>query len=81
MALVLVYDFLFGRGLQVGGQLKQVITRNKTSLQAALARMKVREKVINNQDLLPSHIQDQKGGWKKTTFPTNSTNCLPMLKL
>ena len=81
MALVLVYDFLFGRGLQVGGQLKQVITRNKTSLQAALARMKVREKVINNEDLLPPHIQDQKGGWRKTTFPTYSTNCLPMLEL
>jgi putative methyltransferase len=63
MALVLVYDFLFGLGLQVGGQLKQVINRNKTSLQAALARMKVRAKVVNNEDLLPPNIQEQQGGF------------------
>ena len=61
MALVLVYDFLFGRGLQVGGQLKQVINRNKTCLQAALARMKVRAKVFKNEDLLPRNIQQQQG--------------------
>ncbi|XP_028398087.1 probable 28S rRNA (cytosine-C(5))-methyltransferase [Dendronephthya gigantea] len=59
MALVLVYDFLFGRGLQVGGQLKQVINRNKTSLQAALARMKVKAKVVNNEELLPKNVQQQ----------------------
>lgn len=61
MALVLVYDFLFGRGLQVGGQLKQVINRNKTSLQAALARMKVKAMVVNNEELLPESIQQQEG--------------------
>ena len=61
MALVLVYDFLFGRGLQVGGQLKQVINRNKTGLQAALARMKVKAKVVTNEELLPQTILDQQG--------------------
>ena len=62
MALVLVYDFLFGRGLQVGGQLKQVINRNKTSLQAALAKMKVKAKVVKNEELLPQNILEQQGG-------------------
>ena len=61
MALVLVYDFLFGRGLQVGGQLKQVINRNKTGLQAALARMKVKAKVVTNEELLPQNILEQQG--------------------
>lgn len=59
--MVLVYDFLFGHGLQLGGQLKQVINRNKTGLQAALARMKVKAKVVNNEDLLPKNIQEQQG--------------------
>jgi putative methyltransferase len=75
MALVLVYDFLFGRGLQVGGQLKQVINRNKTSLQAALARMKVKAKVVKNEDLLPPHVQDQQGGREKNFIPTQFRHC------
>lgn len=62
MAMVLVYDFMFGCGLQVGGRWKQAITRNKTHLQAALARMKVRAKVINSKDLLPQNILEQQGG-------------------
>ncbi len=77
MALVLVYDFLFGRGLQVGGQLKQVINRNKTSLHAALARMKVREKVVNNEDLLPQNIQEQQGASLRKMTP-NKFRCCPV---
>ena len=32
-ALVLVYDFLFGQGVQCGGEMKQCISRNKAALQ------------------------------------------------
>ena len=52
-ALVLVYDFLFGHGVQCGGELKQCISRNKAALQSCLARLKVRAKVHRNEDLLP----------------------------
>ncbi|KAL9959862.1 hypothetical protein ACROYT_G033226 [Oculina patagonica] len=52
-ALVLVYDFLFGQGIQCGGELKQYISRNKAALQSCLARLKVRAKVHRNEDLLP----------------------------
>ena len=61
MALVLLYDFLFGKGLQLGGKLKLIINRNKTGLRAALARMKVKAKVVRNEDLLPQNIRDQEG--------------------
>ena len=61
MALVLVYDFLFGHGLRVGGHFKLVMTRNKTSLNAALARMKIKSQVVHNKDLLPSNIQENQG--------------------
>ena len=61
MALVLLYDFLFGKGLQLGGKLKLIVNRNKTGLHAALARMKVKAKVLRNEDLLPQNIRDQEG--------------------
>ncbi|XP_031565177.1 probable 28S rRNA (cytosine-C(5))-methyltransferase, partial [Actinia tenebrosa] len=51
-ALVLVYEFLFGHGLKCGGKFKQCISRNKSSLNSALARIKIREKVSSNADLL-----------------------------
>ena len=57
-ALVLVYDFLFGQGVQCGGELKQCISRNKAALQSCLARLKVRAKVHRNEDLLPKAALD-----------------------
>ena len=53
LATILVYELLFGHGLKCGGKFKQCITRNKSSLNAALARIKIRHKVSNNLDLLP----------------------------
>lgn len=55
---MLVYDFLFGQGIQCGGEFKQCISRNKTALQSCLARMKVRAKVDRNEDLLPKNVQN-----------------------
>ena len=52
---MLVYDFLFGQGIQCGGELKQYITKYKSALQSCLARLKVRAKVHRNEDLLPKH--------------------------
>lgn len=56
LALVLVYECLFGQGMKCGGKFKQVITRNKSSLNAALARIKIKAKVTNNADLLPKNV-------------------------
>ena len=50
---MLVYDLLFGQGVQCGGELKQCISRNKAALQSCLAHLKVRAKVHRNEDLLP----------------------------
>ena len=57
-ALVLVYDFLFGPGLQCGGALKEAVMRNKSCLLSALARLKVKAKVSKNEDLLPKKVTE-----------------------
>ncbi|EDO45380.1 predicted protein [Nematostella vectensis] len=56
-ALVLVYELLFGHGLKCGGKFKQSIARNKSSLQSALAKVKIKAKVSRNKDLLPKSVQ------------------------
>ncbi|KAM4795389.1 28S rRNA (cytosine-C(5))-methyltransferase [Rhinophrynus dorsalis] len=54
LAKVLVYDLLFGKGLQCGGRWKATILAHKARLQAELARLKVKKKVSSNQDLVTS---------------------------
>ena len=55
---MLVYDFLFGQGIQCGGELKQCIIKHKSALQSCLAHLKVRAKVHRNEDLLPKQAQE-----------------------
>ncbi|XP_072285111.1 28S rRNA (cytosine-C(5))-methyltransferase [Pyxicephalus adspersus] len=54
LAKVLVYDLLFGKGLQCGGRWKATILAHRARLQAELAKLKVKKKVSSNQDLLTS---------------------------
>ncbi|KAI9092705.1 S-adenosyl-L-methionine-dependent methyltransferase [Phlyctochytrium arcticum] len=58
VALVLVYDHLFGRGVQATGKYKQVIDQHKTRLQAELAKIKIHRKVKTNKELIPAYIRD-----------------------
>jgi len=48
---LLVYDFLFGKGIQCGGKLKNTVLARKSMLQSALARIKMERKIIKNEDL------------------------------
>lgn len=57
LAKVLVYDLLLGQGLKCGGSWKAVIMKHRSRLQAALARMKVKQKVSKNDDLLPDCVK------------------------
>lgn len=57
LAKVLVYDLLMGQGLKCGGGLKVVMMRHRSRLEAALARMKVKQKVSRNEDLLPAGVK------------------------
>lgn len=57
LAKVLVYDFLLGQGLKCGGSWKTLLLKNRPRLQAALARIKVRQGVSDNQDLIPKRAQ------------------------
>lgn len=57
LAKVLVYDLLIGPGLKCGGAWKAAMMKHRPRLEAALARMKIRQKVCRNQDLLPASAQ------------------------
>ncbi|KAL6473292.1 hypothetical protein MHYP_G00194800 [Metynnis hypsauchen] len=59
LAKVLVYDLLFGRGVKCGGSWKAMMVKHRSRLQAALARIKVKQKVSRNEDLLPAGVQDK----------------------
>jgi hypothetical protein len=57
MIHVMVYDLLFGKGIQGGGQLKRLLTSYKTRLDSHLVRMKVKAKVSDVNDLIPQHLR------------------------
>ncbi|XP_025905947.1 probable 28S rRNA (cytosine-C(5))-methyltransferase [Nothoprocta perdicaria] len=52
LAKVLVYDLLFGKGLQCGGRWKALARRHRARLRAELARLKVRRRVSRDEELL-----------------------------
>jgi hypothetical protein len=54
----MVYDLLFGKGIQGGGQLKKLLLRYKTSLEAELVRLKIKARITNVQELLPAHFRN-----------------------
>ncbi|CAL8369509.1 unnamed protein product [Lota lota] len=60
-AKVLVYDLLIGQGLKCGGPWKVMMMKHRSRLEAALARMKIKQKVTKNKDLLPSSVQQAEG--------------------
>ncbi|XP_003979035.2 28S rRNA (cytosine-C(5))-methyltransferase [Takifugu rubripes] len=57
LAKVLVYDLLMGQGLKCGGSWKAAIMKHRARLQSVLARMKVKQKVSKNEDLLPKNLK------------------------
>ncbi|MBN3293924.1 NSUN5 methyltransferase, partial [Polypterus senegalus] len=58
---VLVYDHLFGRGLKCGGGWKNLIMKHHVRLQASLAKLKVKRKVCQNEDLLQKSVSENQG--------------------
>ena len=58
LLMILLYDFLFGKGIQCGGPWKQAILRHKTRLHAELIKLKIQRKAKSNQDLLPQAVKD-----------------------
>ncbi|XP_070695781.1 28S rRNA (cytosine-C(5))-methyltransferase [Pempheris klunzingeri] len=61
LAKVLVYDLLIGRGVKCGGSWKTMMQKHRPRLQAVLARMKVKQKVTKNEDLLPASVKRPTG--------------------
>lgn len=53
LALVLVHDLLLAGGMQAGdGAIKQAILRHKTRLNAEFNQLKIRQRAVNNYDLV-----------------------------
>ena len=58
MVYVLVYDFMFGHGrIQGGGLVKKKVLACSNRMQSALARIKIRQRVKENIDLLPPYLR------------------------
>ncbi|KAI4824433.1 hypothetical protein KUCAC02_012944 [Chaenocephalus aceratus] len=57
LAKVLVFDLLIGQGLKCGGAWKTMMLKHRARLQSVLARMKVKQKVSKNEDLLPASVK------------------------
>ncbi|XP_067382144.1 probable 28S rRNA (cytosine-C(5))-methyltransferase isoform X1 [Channa argus] len=57
LAKVLVYDLLMGQGIKCGGSWKAMMMKHRSRLQAELARIKIKQKVSRNEDLLPARVQ------------------------
>lgn len=52
LALVLVHDLLFSKGIQAGdGPIKQAIMRHKTRLHAELTKLKIKRDVRSTEEL------------------------------
>ncbi|CAK8680322.1 28S rRNA (cytosine-C(5))-methyltransferase-like [Clavelina lepadiformis] len=81
LAKLLVYDFLFGKGIQCSGKYKRAVMANKSSLQSTLARIKMKKKIITNAELITDPIANVKipkylrVNTLKTTLKS-VTNCL-----
>lgn len=56
--LLMVYDLLFGRGIQCGGPLKAMLQAHKAQLKEELAKVKAREKVTSDADLIPERVRN-----------------------
>lgn len=52
LVILLMYDFLFGKGIRCSGKLKNCVVSKKSLLQSALARIKIKRKVFKNEDLI-----------------------------
>lgn len=61
LALLLVYDLLFGKGIEASeGPIKQAVLRHKARIHAELQRAKIKRGVKSNSEL--AHIQDTRAG-------------------
>ena len=58
LLLVLIHDFLFGKGLRNAGKYKNVILRHKTRLNAELVKIKIKRKCATNEELIPAEIRN-----------------------
>lgn len=52
LALLLVHDLLFSKGVEAGdGPVKQAVLRHKTRLRSELVKVKIKKGVKDNQEL------------------------------
>ncbi|XP_030843202.1 probable 28S rRNA (cytosine-C(5))-methyltransferase [Strongylocentrotus purpuratus] len=61
LALVLLYDFLFGKKLAgaCSGKYRKAVVKQKKELKAELQKMKEKKGATSSSDLLPSQVKDE----------------------
>jgi len=76
LALLLVHDVLFGKGIQAGdGPSKQAVLRHKTRMKAELVMIKVKRGIARNKDLAPQNDSSNSPRWVRinTNVSTKET--------
>ncbi|ORX86913.1 S-adenosyl-L-methionine-dependent methyltransferase [Anaeromyces robustus] len=60
LAIILIYDLLFGhaKNFKNAPVFQKIMNKNKARLNAELVKIKIRNKAINNEDLLPEEIKN-----------------------
>lgn len=76
LALLLVHDVLFGKGIQAGdGPIKQAVLRHKTRMKAELVMIKVKRGIARDEDLAPRSNSSNSPRWVRinTNVSTKET--------
>jgi len=64
LALLLVHDVLFGKGIQAGeGPIKLAVLRHKTRMKAELVMIKVKRGIVRDEDLAPQGDSSNSPRW------------------
>jgi putative methyltransferase len=64
LALLLVHDVLFGKGIQAGdGPIRQAVLRHKTRMKAELVMIKVKRGIARDEDLAPQSESSGSPRW------------------
>ena len=57
MLYVMLFDYMFGKGIKSGGAVKRLIVAHKESLQSVLSKVKDEASVSDNRDLIPASMR------------------------
>ena len=57
MLYVMLFDYMFGKGIKSGGAVKRLIVAHKESLDSVLTKVKAEASVSDNHELIPASVR------------------------